>query len=390
MPADPDQPRPRSGSIEDVIADAIAERTASFTLADALELPSVVRARNLLMSTAALMVPQLIRDDVAAADQPRIVRRPDPFTTRQAFVAQAVAGLVDHGESFWRIGELDSDGFARWAVILDRDQVTVSWDTDRWHRLYQWRGKPMVHGVDLLHVAMELGPSDLHGHGPLSPDRGLPALATVFAAELYAATFYGSGGIPQTVLKVAANKTKEEAEALSQQWADARARGQLSGRPAVASGGVDPIFPGMDPEKSQLQQTRDYGNTVTARLLGIPGALLHVATSGATITYVSSAGAVDELVKATLLPLYLAPIEAHWSDLVPRTSAVRFALGELTRSDIATRWTVYGQAAALGALDAAEVRRLEGWGAAVNASAMQPVPAGAPGDAPAPMEVPAA
>lgn len=378
----------RRGEIEDVIATAVEARASAFGLADALELPSVVRGRQLLTSTAALMVPQLIRDQVAAADQPRIVRRPDPYTTRQAFIASSVAGLVDHGEVFWRIGERDQDGFARFAVVLHRDEVRVEWDARRWQRRYHWRDQELTHGVDVLHIALDMGPAELHGHGPLSPDRGLPSLQTVYQAELYASTFYGGGGVPNTVLVTAAKLTGDEAEALGAQWAAARARGQLTGRPAIASGGISPTFPGVDPERSQLQATRDFGNTVVARLLGIPAPLLHVATSGATITYQNAQGAVDELVKATIVPMYLSVIEAHWSDLVPRSSAVRFALGELVRADIVTRWNVYTQAIGAGAMSAAEARELEGWGQAVNAAAMLPSPAVTAGDTAPPMEVP--
>jgi phage portal protein BeeE len=365
----------RGNTIETIIGDAIAERGAAFTLADALELPSVVRGRALISSLGALMVPQLIRDGIPADDQPRIVRRPDPFAIRGDFVSRTITGLIDHGEAFWRVGDRDQDGYARFATVLVRDEVTVSWDERRWQRKYQWRGQDLVHGQDLIHVALDLGPGDLHGHGPLSPDRGLPALATAYKAELYAATFYGSGGVPETVLKTAAKLSAIEADTLATQWAEARARGQLTGRPAVASGGLDPVFPGMDPEKAQLQATRDYGNTVAARLLGIPAALLHVATSGASITYANAQAAVDELVKATLVPLYLAPVEAWWSDLVPRTSAVRFNLGELVRADIVTRWQVYTAAHAMDALSPEEARQLEGWSATVNSAAMQPTPA---------------
>jgi phage portal protein BeeE len=380
----------RGNTIETQIEAAIADRVASFTLADALELPSIVRGRALISSLGALMVPQLIRDGVPADEQPRIVRRPDPFATRGDFVARTLTGLVDHGEAFWRIGDRDQDGYCRFATVLVRDQVTVSWDERQWQRKYQWRGQDLVHGQDIIHVAIDMAPGDLHGHGPLSPDRGLPALATAYKAELYAATFYGSGGVPETVLKTAAKLGAVEAEALAQQWADARARGQLTGRPAVASGGVDPVFPGMDPEKAQLQATRDYGNTVAARLLGIPAALLHVATSGASITYANAQAAVDELVKATLVPLYLAPVEAWWSDLVPRTSAVRFQLGELVRADIVTRWQVYTAAHAMDALSPEEARQLEGWGAAVNSAAMAPSPAPVPASQAPRMEVPSA
>ena len=79
--------------------------------------------------------------------------------------------------------------------------------------------------------------------------------------------------------------------------------------PAVLSGGIDLDVPDIDPQKSQMQEARDYGNTVVSRLLGIPAPLLHVSTSGATITYVGAAGAIEELVKATLAPTYMPPLE---------------------------------------------------------------------------------
>jgi phage portal protein BeeE len=75
--------------------------------------------------------------------------------------------------------------------------------------------------------------------------------------------------------------------------------------------------------------------------------------------------------RATVVPLYLAPIEAAFSQLVGDDASVRFDLGELQRLDVAARWSVYDAAIRLGVLDADAVSRLEGYGASI-APAMAP------------------
>ena len=110
-----------------------------------------------------------------------------------------------------------------------------------------------------------------------------------------------------------------------------------------------------------MQEARSYGATVAARILGIPAAMLHVETSGATITYTNPAGAMEELTKTTIVPGYLAPIEAHWSELVAGPTSVRFDLNDMQRADLAARAAIYAAFVGMGALTTAEVRAAEGW-----------------------------
>lgn len=360
-------------ALEDALSLAIAERVAAFTLDDARAMPSVMRCRMLLAGIGASFVPVAMRDGTVLPDQPAILTRPDPNSTRQEFVSQTIRGLVDTGCAYWRTGDLDAEGYPRWARVLDHDEVDVRWDDRGALRLYGWRGIQLREGRggDIVHLAINREPGELHGRGPT--ESGLDSLAIAWAAERYAETFYGSGGVPSVVLKLAGKSDPDEVSRVKADWMAKRVRAGITGEPAVLSSGIEAEFPGADPERSQLQQTRDYGNTVAARLYGIPGALLHVSTSGASITYSNAQAAVEELVKATLAPSYLAPIEAWWSDLVPRTQSVRFQLGELYRADVVTRWAVYRQAWEMGVLTSAQIARLEGT-ASVNA-ALQPVPA---------------
>jgi phage portal protein BeeE len=205
-----------------------------------------------------------------------------------------------------------------------------------------------------------------HGHGPLS--RSLDMLYPVWEAEQFAASFFTSGGIPEVVLKTAQELSHDEAEDLKRLWI-----GAVNTTIRVAASGIEPQFPGVDPQRAQLQEARSFGATVAATIFGIPAALLHVQTSGATITYTNPAGAVEEMVKATIAPRYLAPIEAAWSQLLASTRSVRFDLADMQRADIAARFDLYQKALGnqnLGVMPwmtVDEVRANEGWG---------PLPAG--------------
>ena len=121
--------------------------------------------------------------------------------------------------------------------------------------------------------------------------------------------------------------------------------------PAVLSGGVSYDVIAADPEKSQLAETRDQGIATVARLLGIPAPLLLVNMTGSSITYANVSQLYGELVRSTVQPMYLTPIETAWSDLLNRNESVRFDLGDLYRIDIAGRVDVYEKLVALGVVD---------------------------------------
>lgn len=347
-------------TVEDVIGASIEARDSGFTLAQALRLPPVIRGRTLLTSQAAQLTVTLYRDGVPAPDQPRIVTRPGT-TTRQEFVAQSVAGLVDRGCTFWRLGDYDEDGRPRFVGVLPHDEVRVSWDRNRLFRLYDWRGLALEANStrpDIIHIAIGRGPDELHGHGPL--EDGLPYLAPVEAAELYAAGWYGSGGVPSVTLRIPAGMEidDEKSAAIKSKWMTAQASSVPT--PAVLAGGIEDHYPDVNPQTSQLQEARSYGATVVARLLGIPGPLLMIESHGSTITYQSAPAALTQLLKETLAPTYLAPIEQAWSDLVGSRAVVRFDLAETQRADIEARYRVYDAGITLGVFSAAEARTWEG------------------------------
>jgi HK97 family phage portal protein len=335
----------------------IAEREGAFTMAEARKLDAVIRAKSLLTSVAASFLPLAYRDGMALDMQPRIVTKPDPFSTRYDFVAATVDSLIDEGCAFWRLVGGGEDGRPTGAYVIPHDEVIVTNPTRGLVPLYEWRGQPLRLDVDIKHITIGRKAGELHGRGPLR--EGLTSLATVKAAEDYARGWFNGGGIPPAVLKhLAGGLTPVEAALAKSKWVESRA---TNAEPVVFGKDWDIVFPTTDPARSQMQEARSYGATVTARILGIPAAMLHVETSGATITYTNPAGAMEELTKTTVVPQYLAPIEAHWSELVAGRTSVRFDLNDMQRADLAARAAIYAAFVGMGAMDVSEVRAAEGW-----------------------------
>lgn len=364
-----------------VIQDIINERLGEFSVHEALRMPAVARGVQLICGTGAAFTPLVYRDGYPQPQQPRIVSRPSPFMTRYEFVYQTLYSLVCHGNAYWLLGDRDPDGYARTALVLDPAEVNIVWDERKLTEVITWRQRRLTPGFDVVHIAYNRAPGDVVGRSPVR--EGLDALATIAAAEEYAASFFSTGGMPSTVLTSNVALTADEAAALKTQWIQAN-KGPARA-PAVLSGGIAADFPSTDPQKSQLQETRAYGATIVARMLGIPAPLLHVETSGATITYANAQAALDEFIRATLAPGYLALVEAAWSDLVPSTSAVRFDTRELLRVDTVTRYQTYRTAIDGGFMAPEEVRRLEGFPVEITEGplyAPSPAAAGRPGTVP--------
>lgn len=347
--------RSTPSEVAQLVNDAIAARQSATTMTAALALPAVQRGVNIITSIGASFTPVVYRNNVPMPDQPRITKRPNPYLTRYDFVSQTLYGLVVDGSIIWIVTARDRFDWPTAVMAVPKDKIVLPDNYNTYTPTIEYNGK-YYKPDDYRVVAINRRAGEFWGRSPLR--EGLDYLAPVIAAEDYATGFFASGGLPEIVLKAQAALTADEAAALKAQFLASRTG---TPEPVVMSGGVEPSFPAIDPQRSQMQEARAYGATVVARLLGIPAPLLHVETSGATVTYANAQAAVSELTKATIAPMYLNPIEQTWSDLVPSTQSVRFDLAELERADISSRMSMYSTAIAAGVMTADEARALEGW-----------------------------
>jgi HK97 family phage portal protein len=322
-------------------------------------LPAVERGVELIASLVGQLRLVAYRDAVPMTEQPRIVARPDPWATSPAFWSAFVRSMLETGDGFAFLFDHDPEsGRPRAARVIPSDEVSSEWDDARFLPRHKWRGRDMTLGVDLLHVPLSPRAGELRGRSPLVECRR--ALLAIEAAELYAAGWFEGSGIPSGILTSPTELTDTEADALLASWLESHT-GPVP-TPAVLSGGLSWQSTAADPERSQLTDVRDYGVATVARLLGIPAPLLLVNLHSSSLTYQNAGAVVEQLVKSTVAPMYLAPIEAAWSDLVPRGSSARFDLGELGRLDYRGRLEAYRAALELELLTIEDVKRREGVG----------------------------
>lgn len=326
--------------------------------ADYLALPSVARARDLIISTVAQLEPVAYRGGVPMPNQPAIITRPSPGP-RYEWLAQVAAGLVDHGDAYLWLptSGRNAEGWPDTAYVLPNDEVQVSWadPTSRLARSYRWRDRDLTEGYDVRHIALRRLPGELHGHSPF--ETNADALDRILGTELYAADYFDTGAVPDVTLKYAGPLSDGEADTVKTRWV----ANHRDHSPGVLPGGWDIASTGIDPERSQLLELRMRGDVEVARLFGIvPAELLLVYVSGSSLTYQNVAAMLDTFVRVTVQPQYLSPIEEALSDLVPRTQVVRFSFDELFRLAEPDRIGTEAAAIAAGIYTLPEVRASHG------------------------------
>lgn len=319
---------------------------------DAMANPAIFRGVSLLANVAGSLSLEAFRNGARMPEPPALVRRPDPFQTPQAFVRDCVYSLAKWGELLLWIGARDPDGMALSLRVTDPVEWMIAWDERRWERTYTWRQKE-INPRDVVHVTFLRDLGSPRGMGPLQVCGA--ALYVSQAADEWAARFFSTSGAPLVALEHPDELTPEEAQELKTAWME-----RIPGEPAVVSGGVKASPFGLNPEAAQLTQSRTQAVGDAARMLGIPGSLLEYAAQGSSLTYQNLGAVGDHLVRFTLAPGYLEPLEQALSDLLTRTTVCRFNVEGLLRADIRTRYEVYKSGVDSGILEVEEARTMEG------------------------------
>lgn len=150
-------------------------------------------------------------------------------------------------------------------------------------------------------------------------------------------------------------------------WEAARAKR----RPAFLSGGVElETYNPTSAADALLLDAVNYLDAVAARVMLIPPSLLNV-EAHSSLTYSTTLDELRRWLTLSLMPGYLARIEAAFTDLLPRGQEATFDTSALLRMDFANRVATYSASIAAGIHTTQEVRALEGLPAVPDA---QPVP----------------
>jgi len=326
-------------------------RTAS--VEEALGVPAIFRAVSLIANVTGSLSMEGFRNGALLADPPRIIVRPNPFSTPRDFYRDTAYYMASRGEAWWWVAARGTDGEPLSLFPVPPWEVSVSGNPkNRLLPKIEWQGRTMPN-ADMRHITYLPDRSRLRGVGPLQVC-GAAASVTVEAQE-WAANFF-AGNIPSIIGETDADLDENDLEALDAQWAE---KGS-SNTPRWMAGGIKLRDFGIDPAKAQLGEAREFQVGETARMFGMPGPLLEYSAPGSSLTYQNNASVWAEFQAGCLSPYYLEPIEQEMSDLLSRSTVARFSIAGLLRADIKTRYEVYAMGVASGVLTPEAAQASEG------------------------------
>ncbi len=302
----------QTGQLQTIVwSDIFGTDAQLVSRAEAMSIPAVAKARQILVSTIARF--PLIALDANDQDvTPAWLQATDGEVSPWHRMAWTIDDLVHYGWSLWGV-ERDASG-----EIIKADRCPIErWEVDN---LGQVRVDGTVAEADSVILIpgpfeglLKVGSRTLKGGAKLETSWVGKATNPIPAIELHATT--------DDPLEQA------EVQALVQAWADARS--DVNGAIAFTPHNITAIAHGSA-EPSLLIEGRNFLRIDVGAFLGIPAALMDASLSTASLTYSTQEGQRNEFADFTL-PYWLEPIQQRLSmdDVVPAGTRIRFDLTEL-------------------------------------------------------------
>lgn len=209
---------------------------------------------------------------------------------------------------------------------------------------------------EVLHIP-GLSYDGVGGLDPLTIHRS--SIGVAAAADQFAGQFFNQGDHTRAYIAVPQQLNQAQADELKALW-ERFHRGMANAHElGVLGNGAEYRTVGLDPEQTQLLQTRQFEVTEVARILRIPPHKLYDLTRAtfSNIEHQSIEAVVD-----SIRP-WVIRIEANVNadpDLLPGLGQfIEFQLEGLLRGDTATRYAAYAQAVGRPWMVGNEARRLE-------------------------------
>ncbi len=333
------------------------------TIDTAMEVPAVFDIVGFLPRTLANLPLHSFRKTAGAAErldgdlQMLLNEAPNEewtsFGARQYFWQQVFT--VGRG-MFW-IERAGGKPFALWP--MDANKTTVRRRNGR--KFYKFDGKDEYPAADVIDVPFMLKPNGLDVYSPILKHKKTIGLALAMAA--FAATFFGSGGMPPMSLE---GPLPAGAEAIKRAKADIQRAIDMAKQAGSSFVALPPGYTlkplGFDPAKGQMTEARLFQIQEIARIWGLPPAFVQDLSKG---TFTNTEQQDLQLVKHLI---------AHWAKALEdelnlklfgqrrRGRFVEHNLAGIERGDFKSRTEGMARAIQTGQLTPNEARALENRG----------------------------
>ncbi len=328
------------------------------TLETVVGLPAVFRAIQLITTQGGKVPFWSWRGDALAPRQPQVITKPDPWRARRSWGVRALTSACADGNIFLRLS-LDPLQSERRVVVaapvMNPYAVAIRRDKSG-RKVYDHRlddgTTETLSAEQVEHVWMNEFPGFTRGISPITAAR--LTMQGALNTRDYAATFFDTGAIPPGVLTSDQHIDTTTAEAMQKRWHDGDPR-----LIKVMGKGLkfDPIL--IKPEDAQWIEAQKFTILEHARMWGVPPYRLAAAIDGSSLTYQNLADVNEDFIDSTLDPVYLAPLAAALTELVPAGQEVRHDYSDMRRRDDKTRMETHGIAIDHGIYDAEYARRVE-------------------------------
>jgi HK97 family phage portal protein len=323
------------------------------TRQEAMEVPSVARARSIICGTAAsLPLKAFNKINGAQIDGRTILTQPDPALPTAVMMSWTFDDLVFHDVAYWQILEVSAED-SRPTRARRIDPMRISYNTEGYNNVIitgfflDGTQLPMA-GIGSLIVFYGLGTGGIltRAGRTIKTALDLEKAVSRMAEEPNPAMYIKNSGVDLPASQVSA---------LLSNWKAARAQRAT----AYLSGNLEVETFGFDASQMELSANRMNTATEIARLMNIPAWYLNAESTSST--YSNTLQERRSLIDLSLMPFLIA-VEQRLSmdDITPSTQKVRFEIEEYLRGTPLERIEVTGRMLELGLIDVNEARQMEG------------------------------
>jgi len=292
--------------------------------------------------------------------KPDWVNRPDvSFVDRTPFISSIIASLMLDGNAFIKI-DRDSDGLPINLMVLNPTKVKVERNS-RGRVIFTYgEDEKKFNSEQILHIVESvMRPGQIRGVSRIEEMKD--AFGLGLALDAYAQRFFGQGTTGSYAIVTPGALTPEQAKEMADAVDSRHGGWRRSNKTMVFHSGADIKDIGVDPEKSQLLDSRRMFIEDLCRIWNIPS---HMMNLPGTQTFSSVEATQIEFITHTLRP-YVAIIENTLSTLLQiypngQGAFLEFNMNSLQRGDAPSRFSAYSQGIQAGILTSNDARQAEG------------------------------
>lgn len=292
--------------------------------------------------------------------KPDWVNRPDiSFVDRTPFISSIISSLMLDGNAFIRVFR-DNEGLPINLTVLNPTKIKVK-RNGVGRVLFEYEEDQKTYtSEEILHIVESvMRPGQIRGVSRVEEMKD--ALGLGLALDAYAQRFFGQGTSGNYALITDQALTEEQAKVLAKSVDSRHGGWRKSHKTLVLHSGLKIEDIGVDPEKTQLLDSRRMFIEDLCRIWNIPS---HMMNLPGTNTYSSVEATQIEFVTHTLRP-YVSIIENTLSTLLQvypngQGAFIEFNMNSLLRGDAQSRFTAYSQGIQAGILTANDARVAEG------------------------------